>query len=156
MKFNHILVTTDFSPDSANAFEYAAHLTNISEAQLTVLHILENWEIPVLLQKEITHPEALDQFKEQLQQDALNKVQTLAESIIKGVPYICKVELCFNTPSSEICNFAKTNQVDLIIISDRGKGALKSFFIGSTVQKVTNLAHCPTLVIPKKKGVQYG
>ena len=42
---------------------------------------------------------------------------------------------------------AEKKDVDIIVMSTRGLGTLKSFFIGSTVDKVIRRAECPVLAV---------
>jgi nucleotide-binding universal stress UspA family protein len=50
-------------------------------------------------------------------------------------------------PAKQIIAFAKTRGADLIVIGSRGFGALKSLALGSTSNKVAQLADCTCLTV---------
>ena len=50
-------------------------------------------------------------------------------------------------PAEEIVAYARDRKADLIITGSRGLGKLKSFVLGSTSNKVTQLADCSCLTV---------
>lgn len=50
-------------------------------------------------------------------------------------------------PSSEIIDYAKVNNIDLIVIPSHGRSGLGRFFMGSVSERVVRFAHCPVLVL---------
>lgn len=50
-------------------------------------------------------------------------------------------------PATEIINYAKAEQIDLIVIPSHGRTGLSHFFLGSVAEKVIRYAHCPVLVL---------
>lgn len=53
-------------------------------------------------------------------------------------------------PSSEIIDFAKKKEIDLIVIPSHGRTGLQRFFLGSVAEKIVRFAHCPVLVLRRK------
>jgi nucleotide-binding universal stress UspA family protein len=51
------------------------------------------------------------------------------------------------TASKKILEFAKQQEIDLIIIGSRGNGDLKGYLLGGVSHKVTGLAKCPVMVL---------
>ena len=58
-----------------------------------------------------------------------------------------KTVIVDGNPAKEIIAFANNREADLIVIGSRGFGALKSLALGSTSNKVTNLADCTCLTV---------
>jgi nucleotide-binding universal stress UspA family protein len=46
-----------------------------------------------------------------------------------------------------ILDFAKENNIDLIVIGTRGRSGFKRLLLGSVASHVTTYAHCPVLVV---------
>ncbi|MGI6348727.1 MAG: universal stress protein [Eubacteriaceae bacterium] len=53
--------------------------------------------------------------------------------------------------AEKILEYAKTNDIDLIVMGSKGKGALQSMLLGSVSIKVLQYAQCPVLIMRKKK-----
>jgi nucleotide-binding universal stress UspA family protein len=75
----------------------------------------------------------------ELQDDAAKKMNIedvkLKREILAGEPY----EVILDT--------AKSENVDLIVMGNRGYSKIKRFFVGSVTQRVISEASCPVLVI---------
>jgi len=50
-------------------------------------------------------------------------------------------------PAEEIVDFARNNEIDLIVMSTHGRTGLKHVLMGSTTEKVVRKAPCPVLSI---------
>jgi nucleotide-binding universal stress UspA family protein len=50
-------------------------------------------------------------------------------------------------PVEEIIQFAKNNDIDMIVIGSRGLGKIKGLLLGSVSSKVCHLAECTCVTI---------
>ena len=50
-------------------------------------------------------------------------------------------------PSEEIIDYAKEQQINLIIIPSHGHTGIRRFLLGSVAERVVRFAHCPVLVL---------
>ncbi|HBC32472.1 MAG TPA: universal stress protein, partial [Clostridiales bacterium] len=50
-------------------------------------------------------------------------------------------------PYSKIIEAARNDNIDIIVMSNRGFSKVKRFFVGSVTQKVIAEAPCPVLVV---------
>ncbi|HEX7516819.1 MAG TPA: universal stress protein [Chthoniobacterales bacterium] len=140
-----ILVPSDFSPASDNAFKYALHFGKQYGAQLHVIHVLE----PVLSPQFAGLPEAPALSKEELA-TAEKNLRAWADSAgAAGVA--AKLVLRNGLPAHEIVETAKGLDVDLIVIATHGYTGWKHFCIGSTAERVVRAAPCPVLVVREKE-----
>lgn len=145
LAFKKILVPSDFSPASDNAFKYALHFGQHFGAQLHVIHVLE----PVLSPQFAGLPEA-PAFSEEELAAAKKNLHAWAESAgAAGVG--AKLVLRNGFPAHEIVEAAKDLAVDLVIIATQGRTGWKHFCIGSTAERVVRAAPCPVLVIREKE-----
>lgn len=53
-------------------------------------------------------------------------------------------------PADEICEYAKQNQIDLIVMTSHGLGGFTGWAIGSVSEKVVRCAKIPVLLIRAK------
>ncbi|MCP4361525.1 MAG: universal stress protein, partial [Chloroflexi bacterium] len=49
--------------------------------------------------------------------------------------------------ANAICEVAKIEKLDMIVIGSRGRNKLEGSLLGSCTQRVLNMAPCPVLVI---------
>ena len=54
-------------------------------------------------------------------------------------------------PASEILDYAKANNIDLIVIPSHGRTGLGRFFLGSVAERIIRFAHCPVLVLRREQ-----
>lgn len=147
-----ILAPTDLSPFSAKGVRYACSLAKAMQAQVTIAHVLDtaeflaiarsigvtsgSFEPDSLLEKLLeSHKRMLQQFLEQHLSD-LKADLNMKQIVEKGEPHTMLV------------NWAKTKQVDLIVMSTHGRSGLPRMLIGSVTERVLRSSPCPVLAIP--------
>lgn len=122
-----ILFCADFSKNSDRALNYALSCTAEYDAELTILHVLE--EVSSL-----TPTEAIAAVTEQLDQlvpPEIRKALKIKTAVRIGKPY------------REIIQFALEEQTDLVTMGVRGRGALDRAVFGSTTYRVMQLGPAP-------------
>jgi nucleotide-binding universal stress UspA family protein len=130
---NRILFCTDFSGNSERALKYAISATAEYDAELTLLHVLE---------------EAPDPRK------AKEAIATAAEELDKLIPLAERKTLKTRTavrigkPYQEIIQHALETQVDMVAMGVSGRGSLDRAVFGSTTYRVMQLGPCPVLAVP--------
>ena len=141
----NILVPTDFSATSRNAYTYAQVLAEAFEAKITVLHIKEHYlpaseiSIPsISIYDEIPLNETMKSFIENQYSDTPVMVKAQVESkILRG------------NAIDEIIHYSKRDDVDLIVMGTTGLQDFISKIIGSVSLDVANKAHCPVVLVPR-------
>ncbi len=150
MHYNHILVTTDFSDDSLRAFDFAAYEAKMEDCKISLLAVINDWDVPPVFMQDIANPEAITKYREELLEKGKAKLQEYAKSMFHGQKVEPHAILSADPASKVVANFAEENNCDLIVMASHGRGAVGNFFLGSVVQRVIKLSKCPVLVIPKK------
>jgi len=142
--FKHILFCTDFSENADFAFDYALEqASRYPNCTLTLLHIIPEpesqfWQAQVY---------ELDNVDEKAKQDIETKIATSYTSRIP--PNIrFEVEIRIGKEYLEILEFARKQNVDLIVIGRQGRSSLQTVLFGNVMEKITRHAECPVLVIP--------
>ena len=151
MHFQHILLTTDLSEASFEAFEIAAYQAKMENSEITLLHVLDNWEIPSVLYAHGITPSIIESYKTDLLNEAKSRLESIAKERFHGQAVNPQVILGNKGSALDICNYAKDNSSDLIIIASHGRGSVAQLLLGSTVEKIIRTAPCPVLVVPKQK-----
>ena len=147
MHFDHIIITTDFSEESLRAFEFAAYQAKMENSQVTLLYVIEDWEFPASMFRYISN--AIEDYKDDIVEDALRRLEDLARSHFHHERVRCQVLLATKSAAEEITQYAQAHKGNLIVMASHGGGAIGALFLGSTVQKVIHMSHCPVFVIPK-------
>jgi nucleotide-binding universal stress UspA family protein len=150
MNFEHILVTTDFSDNSLRAFDLAAYEAKMQKSKLTLLAIVADWDVPPAFMYDIANPESITKYREELREKAEEKLKEYAGSNFHEETVTPVAVLSSDPVSKVICDYAKEHNVNLIVMSSHGRGAVGSLLVGSTVQKVIRNAPCPVMVVPQK------
>ena len=129
---SRILFCTDFSLSSERALSYAFSLTADYDAELTLLHVLEDVQGAADVKKAmVTAKEQLDKLVSPEGRKA-GKIKT---EVLTGEPY------------QQIIQFAQETQTDLVTMAVRGRGALDLAVFGSTTYRVLQLGPCPVLAV---------
>ncbi len=152
MRFDNILVTTDFSEDAEAAFDLAAYHSKMEGAKVTLLTVIEDWAVPDVLLGEIPNPERIVSYRKELREKALAKLNAIVAERFHNQK--AKVEVLLSTKSTgnEICDYATNNKINLIVMASHGRGGLGKALLGSVVERVLRFSPCPVLVIPKRNG----
>ncbi len=127
-----ILFCTDFSKNSERALTYAISATEEYDAELTLLHVLEDVPSPAKTEEAIaTATEQLDK----LITPGARKTLKIKTAVRIGKPY------------QQIVQLALEAHIDLVAMGVRGRGALDLAVFGSTTYRVLQLGPCPVLAV---------
>jgi nucleotide-binding universal stress UspA family protein len=139
----NILVPVDFSPYSQKALRYGLTLARLFEANLQVLHVLEQTIHPAhyglgedLLIR--SNPDVPRRSEEELQ-------RLVAQFNSKNVKF--QTHLREGRGYSEIVRFVQEQESDLVVMGTHGLTGLEHFLLGGTTEKVMRHAECPVLVV---------
>jgi nucleotide-binding universal stress UspA family protein len=141
---HRILVPTDFSKHSQNALTYAIAFAEKFQAELYLLHVVQDLAVFVPDMVTVAPPPApaMEQLTNAARQ-ALDRVVrdhklerfSLHREVREGAPFY------------EIVRFAQEATIDLIIMGTHGRGGLAHVLLGSVAEKVVRKAPCPVLTV---------
>jgi len=146
-----ILVPTDFSETAGNALRQVIQIAKINQAEIVLLHIVTPFYITPKKQKS---PAKYNNY-----QALFNKTIKVAEIELTNISReieeknqikvvcIVKVELVID---EAICNVAKEEKVDLIVMGTHGTADVRALYAGKNTYLVVHSAECPVLTISKK------
>jgi len=141
--FEKILTAIDFSESSDFAFEYALTLARQFQAELTVMHVinepvdLRGFYVPHIsfeqLEKEIE--EGAEKMMEKFCQTRMGDFTRYTTAVVAGIPY------------EEILRKAEETGASLIVLGTHGRTRIDHLIFGSTAERVVRSAACPVLTI---------
>ncbi|OGU15221.1 MAG: universal stress protein [Geobacteraceae bacterium GWC2_53_11] len=141
--FTKILTAVDFSENSECAFDYALTLATQFNAELTIIHVinepvdLRGFYVPHIsfeqLEKEIE--EGAAKMMEAFCAEKLGAFKNYTTAIVTGIPY------------DEITATASRIDASLIVLGTHGRTGLDHILFGSTAERVVRSANCPVLTV---------
>lgn len=141
----NIVVPTDFSTTSHNAFTYAQALAEAFDANVTVIHVNEYY-MPAS-DVRITPIAELDDAPVNA------KMTTFLESQDSDVPTMVKTKVqskvLIGNAIEEITQYSKRDDVDLMVMGMTGSKDFISKIIGSVSLDAANKANCPVILVPR-------
>ena len=133
-----ILFPTDFSSFAVHALQYAVAMAYEFDATLYMLYVEEVLPyIPGDPERKFPDPAEVEQHAHSQMDSHLEKHEALTAKrfVARGIP------------ADEICEFAKAEEIDLIVMATHGRTGLKHVLMGSTTEKVVRKAPCPVLSV---------
>lgn len=149
IRLKKILCPTDFSEHSRSSLLYACELATKFQAELHLLHILQDLVTIV--------PEAGMSFVppgDYMEQMQISATQALEKVPGEGFSGATVRAVRTGAPFVEIVRYAREQQIDLIVISTHGRSGLAHVLLGSVAEKVVRKAPCPVLTI-RPEGHQF-
>jgi len=140
---SQILVPFDFSEYSLTALDYAARLAEKLNANLDVLHVVED----------TFYPAFYGPFMHSIYESTPN-----IEKLVEEKMHRCVEDTGFDMrrvtlsvrpghPGSEIAHYSEDNAMDIIIMATHGLSGMQHLFMGSVTERTAQLAKCPVLTL---------
>jgi universal stress protein A len=145
MKIERIMVPTDFSEHSRVSLRYALDLARDHASEVVLLHVVEPLPYGVGRWSEPT--KTLEQYAE----TASAELKRFEQEATQLYPQ-CRSELHFGVVHEVIGELVRKFNVDLLVISMRGRTHLLDLLIGGTAEKILRYAPCPVLRIRAASG----
>ncbi len=176
LNIKRICVPTDFSPSAEHALHYGAALAELHEAELHLLHVLQDFGKIVLHPDYSADSEEIRDYFGKLEQTVIKppgdspvereasdeeNVHQFLRSLEKGVDeQFAEVPLDkwweririlratrYGNPVHEICRYARIHSIDLLVLGTHGRTGLSQLLIGSVAERVVRISPCPVLTV---------
>lgn len=142
-QFTKILTAIDFSENSECAFDYALTLATQFNAELTIIHVINE---PVDLRGFYVPHISFEQLEKEIEGSAGKMMETFCSSRLGSFANY-KTEVVTGIPSDEITAAAARIDASLIVLGTHGRTGLDRILFGSTAERVVRSAGCPVLTI---------
>ncbi len=140
---NRILIPTDFSPTSRHAFSYAIDMNKLFNARLYLVHVLQDF---TEFSEYTLSATILPQLYIEFEQNATSKLEEMVGMAVPQDMH-CDTYILHGVPFYELIQFARNEQIDLIVIGSHGRTDLKHVLFGHTAEKIVKKAPCPVLSV---------
>jgi nucleotide-binding universal stress UspA family protein len=143
-----ILVAADGSKLSRKALDYAIRAALTDDAILFLLYVLPKEDLP---------NEIVKYIKDERFEGGLGKLSAriVAEAVLKpladqarkaGVKQV-HARVMRGDPAEEIVDFARENQIDMLVLGSRGRSKVGGMLLGSVSNKVCQMSSCTTVTV---------
>jgi nucleotide-binding universal stress UspA family protein len=145
-----ILVPHDGTEMSEKALEKAVELAKGFNAELVLLHIIEQIPVPpsIMLGGDTV---LINRARRSIRRELEEGWNKLGESKIRQIQkdrIRATCECLSGSADEQILRFTKNNKIDMIVMGSRRlKGVSKIKALGSVTRKVSELADCPVLIV---------
>lgn len=128
-----IMVATDFSERSDRALRRATLLAREHDAQIMLLHVVDDDHPRRILESECKQAE--------------NLLRSLSATVRKVDGVACDWQVRLDAPHSGIAKEVADKQPDLLVLGPYRRQLLRDVFVGTTAERSIRLADCPVLVV---------
>lgn len=147
VELRRILFPTDFSEPAKQAQHYAIALADKFDSELHLLHVVPQITIPLPeASSSWTLPES--DLQQQVEDAQMRLLQEIGPQWIDRHRAVQAVKIGYVV--EEIVQYAKDEEIDLIVLGTHGHTGLTHLLMGSTAEKVVRLATCPVLTVHPK------
>ncbi|MCP5161753.1 MAG: universal stress protein [Hahellaceae bacterium] len=137
--YQNILVAIDLSEESVQVLSKAAKLAKNSNAQLSIIHVIE----PLGYAYGGDIPMDLSEVQQQLDQHARAKLAKFGETY--DVP-LANQFIEIGKPETEIHRIANEKNMDIVIVGSHGRHGFQ-LLLGSTANAVLHGSQCDVLAV---------
>jgi len=141
--FDKILIAIDFSESSDYAFQYALTLARQFQAELTVMHVINE---PVDLRGFYVPHISFEQLEKEIEEGAEKMMETFCLAKMGDFTRYTTV-VAAGIPYDEILRKAEEGGISLIVLGTHGRKGIDHLIFGSTAERVVRSAVCPVLTI---------
>jgi nucleotide-binding universal stress UspA family protein len=146
-KIKNIIVPTDFSVTSRNAYHYAKRLAITLDATITVLHV-NQYFMPI---DEVAMGAISEDEVTKMSEEAMHEFVVDEDGIDhwKMVRHMVKTTIMKGDLVPILVEMSKQNDTDMIVMGMTGMQDFIGKIIGSASLDVSNKAHCPVILVPR-------
>ena len=141
----NILVATDFGEPADAALSYGRTLARAFGATVHLLHVVQDVYL-ASYGSEFYIPDDPN-VQNQVNESARKQLDGLAIDSDGSGPAIRTVLRMSNTPARAIVQYAKEEDIDLLVMGTRGRKGVAHLLLGSVAEHVVRAAPCPVLTV---------
>lgn len=158
--FRKILLVTDGSASSLSAARYLGKFPLPKKAEVHVLHVLPPINIPFMMEPQLGAWQAVYSMYPTREEEASlrERDKKRGEALLKRTSNLLLHNGIKSTPAlvrgdaaSEIMDYARSNQIDLIVAGSRGLSNFKSLWVGSVSRKLVHYSDSSVLIVKRPK-----
>lgn len=155
-KINRVMACFDFSDYSRYTVEYALELTRGKPIEILLFNVVNAKDVEAVRTASKYYPEAIDvdRYVEEALADRYKRLgEVIAEHFSADAAKI-KSLVHVGIPFEEIINVVETENIDLVLMGNKGRSNLSRTLFGSNAEKV--FRHSPVPVLSVRGDKQFG
>lgn len=146
VSLSKILVTTDFSPESDRALDYALALARRYDARIYLAHVIA--PDPFLYAEPALAEATYEKVRQAAEQ---GMADILVSGKLRGIPH--EVLLEEGQVWQTLEQMIQKHEIDLVVTATHGRGKVHKVLIGSVAEEIFRQANCAVLTVgPRVKG----
>lgn len=148
LSLDRILFPTDFSPSAEGAFRHAAWLADRFDAELHVLHVVEDEGAPKLAWPDAPGVGGVELSLADVYDDlGLPAAPPSERRSLEETVEVVETEIVGQKASEAILEYARDEEVGLIVMGTQGLQGWRRGVLGSVAEAVARRAACPVLTV---------
>jgi nucleotide-binding universal stress UspA family protein len=140
LRYRHVLVAFDGSPDAQLALEHAVALAQAFRARIALVAV-----VPPVTPFAWQAPGGVRAVHDAQRDDLDKRLHAAADAVPDDLPVTTR--LLDGDPAHEILSAAREGEHDLIVMGSRGHGRVTAALLGSVSNRVMHEADVPVMVI---------
>ncbi|WP_226659241.1 universal stress protein [Pseudalkalibacillus hwajinpoensis] len=136
--YQQILLASDGTDNAVKAAEKAFELAKLSGGRVEIVYVIDGETSKHDVLRHANSPEI-----ELERRGKLRSTEELARKT--AVPY--EVSMLHGSPAKTICDYAQTQNMDVIVMGNRGVNALQELVLGSVSHQVIHKSNRPVMVV---------
>lgn len=140
-----VLCPIDFSKHSVSALRYASRVAEDLGAELHIMHVFRVAQVV----------ESLKELKEELTKKHLASIEGLVNQDLASHSGETVKVVQYGIPDTEIIDYVKNNEIDLVVMGSQGNSTLQNRFMGSVAAAVVDKVKVPTMILPSEQIIEY-
>ena len=147
MNPKQILLPTDFSTPSLGALERGFDLCRQFRATPHFVHVLSQLNYtPMVAGTEIE--EAMERIEDHARAAAKKRLEEIASHLVdENTPPATTLVLGGQSVTKELCDYAKAQDIDLLVMGSHGRSGVKRMVLGSEAERLVRLAPCSVMTV---------
>lgn len=141
MKVEKVLVPVDFSENSGKVLSHGVEMAEKFGAEVHVLFVAQIFQD--YSEFFVPHMPVI-QFEEELVASAREKMAAFLEENLEKSSH-CLSKVLVGDPAESLLQYAKDQEMDMIVMGTHGYKGLERVLFGSVAEKVVKMAPCPVL-----------
>lgn len=157
-KINKILACVDFSQYSLMTLEYAVEFAKGTQVQIVVFNVINQRDINSVEKIGNYFPDKiyLEDYVKEMKKDRLVKIKAMIKENFFDEKSLMSIKIDTGIPFECILKAAKTEDVDLIVMANKGRGNISRVLFGSVAEKVFRHSSVPVVSVRDKNKFKRG
>jgi len=143
--FNKILFPLDFSETSEQVLSYVLAMADKFDTHISVVYVTR--DLSYFTELDVPYP-TIYSFNQDIKRGAEKTMQRFCEQHLQGYKY--SNYILSGDPATELVNFIKDNDIDLVIMGTHGRKGLDRIVFGSVAESVSRNSTAPVMTIRPK------